>query len=591
MSEFNPGGAASLNAAVKERYEANSNTNAFTDTEKAKLAAVEALATADQTGAEIKAAYEAEADTNALTDVRAAKVDNLTVTGAVDLDAINTRVASLDAAVILRGTWNASGGTFPGGGSAQAGDSYIVSVGGTVNGVVFTANDRIIAILDNASTTTYAANWHKADYTDEVLSVAGLTGAISTSNLKIALAYSTVANTGQYSDLAGKPTLGSLAALSTVDTAQLAAKAVQLGKMDDLAADTILGRANGAGTGAPQPLSAAQVATILGAAVGALDARLLVYNNTGSTITKGKPAYLSGYNSGATTPQITTADADGTGTMPCIGIVLADIATGATGYVILAGEIVGLDTSGRTINDPLYISTTGTLTATAPTTGLVQEVARVSRVDATLGEIVVGIRSPGVPINNGAAQLDVNGNEVLVYGVVASAVNQARITNAATGNDVKIEAEGGDTNIGLNLVTKGTGKPKVNGVEIVDLTTAQVQTNKDLTDPKMTLTPNAQTGTTYTLVLGDRHRVITSSNASAQLHTIPLNSSVAFPVGTMISFLQIGAGVLSIKGATGVTLNGVSAGTGAIAARYTGATILKTATDTWVMYGNHGAVA
>lgn len=106
------------------------------------------------------------------------KTDHITVTQPVDLDAIETRVNALDAAVVLKGVWDASAGTFPGGGTAQAGDSWIVSVGGTVNGVVFTANDRIVAIVDNASTATYAANWHKLDYTDAVLSVDGQTGAI-----------------------------------------------------------------------------------------------------------------------------------------------------------------------------------------------------------------------------------------------------------------------------------------------------------------------------------------------------------------------------------------------------------------------------
>tara|TARA_B100001245_G_scaffold236398_1_gene227183 strand:+ start:2093 stop:3337 length:1245 start_codon:yes stop_codon:yes gene_type:complete len=106
------------------------------------------------------------------------KTDNITVTQAVDLDAIETRVNSLDAAVVLSGSWDASGGSFPGGGSAQAGESYIVSTGGTVDGVEFNANDRIVSITDNASTTTYASNWLKLDYTDEVLSVNSQTGAV-----------------------------------------------------------------------------------------------------------------------------------------------------------------------------------------------------------------------------------------------------------------------------------------------------------------------------------------------------------------------------------------------------------------------------
>ncbi len=114
-------------------------------------------------------------------DAMEVKTNHITVTQAVDLDAIETRVNALDAAVVLKGTWDASAGTFPGGGTAQAGESWIVSVGGTVNGVVFTVNDRIIAIVDNASTATFAANWFKADYTDLVTSVDSTTGAIDLS--------------------------------------------------------------------------------------------------------------------------------------------------------------------------------------------------------------------------------------------------------------------------------------------------------------------------------------------------------------------------------------------------------------------------
>ena len=121
------------------------------------------------------------------TAAQGAKVDLLTVTAATDLDMIRARVNDLDSAVILRGEWDASSGVFPGGDTAQAGDSWIITTGGTQDGVVFTANDRIVAILDNASTTTYANNWVKMDYTDQVLSVAGLVGTILAADLRTAL--------------------------------------------------------------------------------------------------------------------------------------------------------------------------------------------------------------------------------------------------------------------------------------------------------------------------------------------------------------------------------------------------------------------
>lgn len=106
---------------------------------------------------------------------------------------------------------------------------------------------------------------------------------------------------------------------------------------------------------------------------------------------------------------------------------------------------------------------------------------------------------------------------------------------------------------------------------------------------------NAQTGTTYTTVLGDRAKLITMNNASANTLTLPTNASVAYPVGTCILVQQIGAGATTISGDTGVTLQGagqsVSAGSCAISNQYDLATCLKTATNTWLVQGSVGAIS
>jgi len=61
---------------------------------------------------------------------------------------------------------------------------------------------------------------------------------------------------------------------------------------------------------------------------------------------------------------------------------------------------------------------------------------------------------------------DANGNEILRFGNVASAVNYLEITNSATGDAVEIEATGDDTDIDLNLVPKGTGAVQIDGADI-----------------------------------------------------------------------------------------------------------------------------
>ena len=108
---------------------------------------------------------------------------------------------------------------------------------------------------------------------------------------------------------------------------------------------------------------------------------------------------------------------------------------------------------------------------------------------------------------------------------------------------------------------------------------------------KKTRTINAQTGTTYTLVIGDAGDLVTMSNASANTLTIPPNSSVAFATGTQIDIINKGAGATSVTGGSGVTLNGVSTGTGALSAQYSAVSIVKVATDTWLMLGAHATVA
>jgi hypothetical protein len=94
---------------------------------------------------------------------------------------------------------------------------------------------------------------------------------------------------------------------------------------------------------------------------------------------------------------------------------------------------------------------------------------------------------------------------------------------------------------------------------------------------------NAQTGTTYTPVLADAGKLITLSNAGAITFTLPLNSAVAYPIGTQINIMQIAAGKPTVA-AGGTTLTGTpSLG---LRAQWSMATLIKIATDSWVMVGD-----
>jgi hypothetical protein len=89
----------------------------------------------------------------------------------------------------------------------------------------------------------------------------------------------------------------------------------------------------------------------------------------------------------------------------------------------------------------------------------------------------------------------------------------------------------------------------------------------------------------YTLVLTDAGKVIPVNSASANTVTIPLNSNVAFPIGTVITLVQTGAGQTTVSPDTGVTLQGEGAKY-KLKAQYAAGSILKTAINTWVIFGN-----
>lgn len=181
-------------------------------------------------------------------------------------DGVNKTYADnlIVSAYIAKGAWDASAGTFPGGGAAKIGWTYNVSIGGTVGGVLFTAGDSVYAIANNASTTVYAANWAKIEEGDitsaeivsalaanalalgkiaqgSALSVVGVAGNATADHADIV-----AANDGEVMRRSGA-TVG----FGTLATAAYAAASVTYAKIQNLAALSIFGNAtNGATVGA-----------------------------------------------------------------------------------------------------------------------------------------------------------------------------------------------------------------------------------------------------------------------------------------------------------------------------------------------------
>ena len=167
------------------------------------------------------------------------------------------------------------------------------------------------------------------------------------------------------------------------------------------------------------------------------------------------------------------------------------------------------------------------------------------------------------------------GTVTIPNGAVLGTPTSATLTNA-TGLPVAT----GIANLGTGVATFLTTPSSANFASMI---TDEIGTGNIVLSEQPT---SAQTAS-YTLVLADRAKMVEMNVASANTVTVPPNSSVAYPVGTKIDILQVGAGQTTIAAGAGVTVNATPGLK--IRAQWGSATLIKRATDTWVLVGDLSA--
>jgi len=133
--------------------------------------------------------------------------------------------------------------------------------------------------------------------------------------------------------------------------------------------------------------------------------------------------------------------------------------------------------------------------------------------------------------------------------------------------------------------------PATTSDTLVGKATTDTLTNKTLTSPTITtptqrLTLNAQTGTTYSLVIGDAtYKLVTASNAAAITVTVPPS---LFAIGDTINVQQIGAGQVTFAAGSGVTITSTGATSAApkLRAQFSACTVVCTASNTFTIVGD-----
>jgi hypothetical protein len=177
----------------------------------------------------------------------------------------------------------------------------------------------------------------------------------------------------------------------------------------------------------------------------------------------------------------------------------------------------------------------------------------------------------------------------LAFSGSTSGTTTLQATATAGTNTLSLPPTTSDTLAGIAATQTLTNKT-INAANntltgVVTTTGTETLTNKTLTAPKINLAFNAQTGTTYTLVATDSSKLVTSSNASPVVITIPPS---IFAAGEQINVQSIGAGLTSFAQGAGVTITstGATATAPILRAQYSACTIICTASNTFTVIGD-----
>jgi hypothetical protein len=289
--------------------------------------------------------------------------------------------------------------------------------------------------------------------------------------------------------------------------------------------------------------------------------------DTSTYLTANQSITLSGDISGtgttAITTTLTTITQASTGsfvkiTLDTKGRVTGNTAVGSSDITTALGY-----TPYNATNPNGYITSSGTAANVSGTVAIVNGGTGATSASAAL--TALGAYAASNPSGYISANQTITlSGDVTGSGTTAITSTLATVSQASSGNFVKV-----------TLDTKGrvTGNTAVTASDITALGFAV-----------STITTNRQTAS-YTLVLSDANKLVEMNVATANTLTVPTNASVAFPIGTQILISQYGAGACTITAASGVTLRSESSKL-KTNGQYSGATLVKIATDEWYVFGN-----
>ena len=584
-------------AEIKIAYEANADTNAFQDAEKSKLSGIETLATADQTGAQIKTAYELEANTNAYTDAAVTKLAGIETAATADQtnaeirtavgaatdsnvydDAAVSKLAAIEASADVTDATNVAAAGAIMDGDISAGEGFVRKTGAGAYEALKTNLASATApgaTDDTGSGYAVGSRWIDTTLDKEYVCLdASAAAAVWTettgggsamSDAEVKTAYENNANTNEFDD-AEQTKLAGIETAATADQTNAEIRtAVEAATDSNVFNDADHTKLN-AIEAAADVTDAANVATAGAVMDSDISAGEGFLRKTGAGAYEAVKTNLAA----AVAPGVSDDSASGY----AVGSRWIDT-TADKEYVCLdagVGVAVWTETTGG-----------GSMSDAAIKTAY-ENNANTNEYDDAEQTKLAGIET--------GATTDQTNAEIRTAVEAATDSNVFTDADHTKLNAIEASATADQTNGEIETaynaqVAKVSGGEITAGTEVAvrRYSPADVVAIVGAHETSGGSAVNSQVGTAYTLALTDANDVVEMNNAAANVLTIPTNAAVAFAVGTVISISMTGAGVTTITADTGVTLNGTSGGSEAMANIYDGVSIYKRATDIWIIQG------
>ena len=280
-----------------------------------------------------------------------------------------------------------------------------------------------------------------------------------------------------------------------------------------------------------------------------------VYNDSGTTLTKGQAVYISGSQGNRVAVKLARADVEAT-SFGTIGLVAETMTSGAEGFIIVSGALYKLNTTGLIAGATVYLSptTAGALTTTKPQAPQQLVVLGwVERVDNIVGSIYVKIDN-GYELDelHDVQITSPQSGNVLIYDATTTPTGVWKNANLTDGTGITITEGAGSitiANAGVTQATAGTGISVSAGTGNVTITNTAPDQTVSLTGAGTTTV----TGTypNFTITSNDQYTGTVTSVSALTLGTTgtDLSSTVANSTTTPVITLNVPTASATNRGA------------------------------------------